>query len=403
MHTFIDDVLVFHPDNAAPDPGALTQIATCRATSDRAALMADHHKGYNVPIGGVVASTTHVNVSGVGFDIGCGNKAARLDCTLADVRDDLPGVADELWRSLPFGVGSHDGGRGADDPIFDEPVWNEVPMLKDVGLRQRAKNQLGSIGSGNHYVDLFADEQDRIWVGVHFGSRGLGHAIATRYLTLAGPGPNAPMDGPPAVLTLASAAAEEYLAAMELAGRYAATGRNRVVDTVARAVGAPIVEEVHNHHNYAWWEEHFGERMLVVRKGATPAFPGQRGFVGGSMGDVSVILEGVESPLSAPSLYSTVHGAGRVMSRTKAAGKFRQVKGRRVHQGGGEVDMDAVRRRIHEAGIVLKGAGADEAPEVYRRLPDVLAAQADTIRVLHTLRPLVVVMAGEDEFDPYKD
>lgn len=400
MHQIIDDILVFGPE---ADDRAMLQIRNCRATADRVALMADHHKGYNVPIGGVVASTTHINVSGVGFDIGCGNKAARLDLKLEDVRADLPRIAEELWRTLPFGVGSHDGGRGSDDPLFDDPAWNDVAMLRDRSLRQKSRNQLGSIGSGNHYVDLFADEEDRVWIGVHFGSRGLGHTVATEFLNLAGPGPNAPMDAPPALLKLSTAGADDYLQAMTLAGTYAAAGRNRVVDTVAGIVGAPIVEEIHNHHNYAWHETHGGEAMWVVRKGATPAFPGQRGFVGGSMGDVSVILEGVESDLSAQAMYSTVHGAGRVMSRTKAAGKFRQIKGRRVHQGGGAVDMDIVRRRIHEAGIILKGAGADEAPEVYRRLPEVVAAHVGTVRILHTLRPLIVVMAGEDEFDPYKD
>jgi tRNA-splicing ligase RtcB len=164
-----------------------------------------------------------------------------------------------------------------------------------------------------------------------------------------------------------------------------------VVDKVLEILGAEAVHEVHNHHNFAWREEHFGRTYWVIRKGCTPARPGQESFVGGSMGDDSVILEGVESTENEQALYSTVHGAGRVMSRSRAAGRFRRRTVIRV-QG-----------RLREQGIVLIGGGADEAPEVYKRLPDVLAAHGDTIRVKHTLRPFGVAMAGRDVYDPYRD
>jgi tRNA-splicing ligase RtcB len=150
----------------------------------------------------------------------------------------------------------------------------------------------------------------------------------------------------------------------------------------------------------------------VVRKGCTPAWPGQEGFVGGSMGDQSVILEGVGTDDATASMNSTVHGAGRIMSRTQAAGKMRRRKvdgpdGHKVwvreQLKPGRVDWPAVQASLREQGIVLRGGGADEAPEVYRRLPDVLAAHGDSIRVKHTLRPLGVAMAGSDTYDPYKD
>jgi tRNA-splicing ligase RtcB (3'-phosphate/5'-hydroxy nucleic acid ligase) len=201
---------------------------------------------------------------------------------------------------------------------------------------------------------------------------------------------------------------------------------------VLEILGAEAVYEVHNHHNFAWREEHFGRTYWVIRKGCTPARPGQEGFVGGSMGDESVILEGVESDENEQALYSTVHGAGRVMSRSQAAGRIRRRKRLtcrnrdcdRVFEQGvcpdhpgagvmkvwvqeqlkpGLVDWPAVQARLREQGIVLVGGGADEAPEVYKRLPDVLAAHGDTIRVKHTLRPLGVAMAGRDVRDPYKD
>ena len=155
------------------------------------------------------------------------------------------------------------------------------------------RQQLGTVGSGNHYVDLFADEQDRVWIAVHFGSRGLGHKIATWFLDKAGAKDG--MDAAPCVIPSRSDLGEYYLERMHLAGAFAYAGRDWVCQCVARILGAEIVEEVHNHHNFAWREKHQGEDLWVVRKGATPAFPGQKGFVGGTMAETSVILEGVEN------------------------------------------------------------------------------------------------------------
>ena len=188
---------------------------------------------------------------------------------------------------------------------------------------------------------------------------------------------------------------------MTIAGEYAYAGREAVVERVRAILGASVTDSVHNHHNYAWREAHDGEPRVVVRKGATPAFPGQRGFVGGSMGDASVILEGVDSSASRAALYSTVHGAGRVMSRTQAAGRRQRRIGKILKPGA--VDWPAAQRSVRERGVVLLGGGPDEAPQVYRRLDSVLDAHAGTIRVLHRLQPRVVVMAGMNEFDLYKD
>ncbi len=186
---------------------------------------------------------------------------------------------------------------------------------------------------------------------------------------------------------------------MNLAGRYAYAGREWAVRKAVEIIGGREVELVHNHHNFAWKEEHFGRTFVVVRKGATPAFPGQKGFVGGSMGDDSVILEGAgatpDSPaaeLQTRALHSTVHGAGRVMSRTAARGKRHRRTGRVLKRG--KVSREMMNDWVDGKGVVLRGGGTDESPHVYRRLPDVLAAQGETITVLHTLRPLVVVMAG---------
>ena len=219
------------------------------------------------------------------------------------------------------------------------------------------------------------------------------------------------MDSPPVLFEVGSELGEAYMSAMELAGAYAYAGRDVVVAKVLEILGAEATHEVHNHHNFAWREEHFGRTYWVIRKGCAPARPDQEGFVGATMGDESVVLEGIAGEEAASSLFSTVHGAGRVMSRSQAAGRFRYrkqvVNGRTVRVQEqvkpGVVDWPAVQARLREQGIVLVGGGADEAPEVYKRLPDVLAAHAGSVRVTHRLRPLGVAMAARDVYDPYRD
>ena len=346
----------------------------------------------------MVAYEDQVSPSGVGFDIGCGNKAVLLDADAGEIRANIDTLMDDIWREISFGVGMKNKEEVEHELFDDDPAWD----IPEVGrLKSLARSQLGTVGSGNHYVDLFVDESDRVWCGVHFGSRGVGHKIATHFLRIAGGREGMHVD--PVLLSVDSQEGQEYVAAMKLAGRYAYAGRDWVCSKVASIMGAHILEEIHNHHNFAWRENHNGKDMWVVRKGATPAFPGQKGFVGGSMGDVSVIVQGVESEESKKALYSTVHGAGRVMSRRQAAGKFRWRKGRRVKMSDGTISREMMMKWISKAGVVLRGAGTDESPHCYKRLPEVLEFHEPTIEVLHTLRPIGVAMAGADEFDPFKD
>lgn len=361
-----------------------------------ATLCADGHKGYAVPIGGVLAYEGHISPSGVGFDIACGNKAVLTNADAADVRANIRTIMDDVWKALSFGVGLNNKDERVEHELFDDPAWKMQPMKS---LKQIAQNQLGTIGSGNHYVDVFEDERERIWVGVHFGSRGLGHKTATHFLKAGGAKDG--MDVDPLVLPVDTPLGEDYIACMTLAGRYAYAGRDWVCSRVARILGADILEEVHNHHNWAWKEVHQGRDLWVVRKGATPAFPGQKGFVGGSMGDVSVILEGVDSEQSRAALYSTVHGAGRVMSRTAARGKINYRTKEVISPGA--VSREMMMEWVRGKGVELRGAGTDESPHCYKRLPDVLGYHEGTVRILHTLKPLGVAMAGENEVDPYKD
>jgi tRNA-splicing ligase RtcB (3'-phosphate/5'-hydroxy nucleic acid ligase) len=399
------------------DEATVAQLAKVAQHARKVALMADGHVGYVMPIGGVAAYDNAVSVVGVGFDIACGNAAIRTDGRLSDlggdereIRDSLGVLADEIADTVSFGIGRKNqaGDAPVDHPLFQDPAWQAIPATHRQALQDKARAQLGTVGSGNHYVDVFADETGALWVGVHFGSRGFGHTVASSFLALGQGkawGERAPETE--VLLPLVQPLGHDYWHLMTLAGRYAYAGREWVARKVVGILGKREVELVHNHHNFAWRESHDGEELVVVRKGATPAFPGQKGFIGGSMGDDAVIVRGTQSedPESVESqreaLFSTVHGAGRVMSRTAAAGKWNRKTGRVLSPG--RVTPEMMQDWIGRKGVILRGGGLDESPHVYRRLPDVLAAQGGTIEVLHTLRPLIVVMAGAEEFDPYKD
>jgi tRNA-splicing ligase RtcB (3'-phosphate/5'-hydroxy nucleic acid ligase) len=430
---------------------AVEQLRRCAEAGNAVAgaICADGHVGYSQPIGGALAYPAHISPSGVGYDIGCGNKAVRTDVPVDDVRPDLPRIMDDVFQRISFGVGRNNA-EPVDHPVLDAIFKADFrPQRK---LVQMARNQLGTVGAGNHYVDLFAGDDGFVWVGVHFGSRGFGHKTASGFLALAAGrsftdrGADGEMDSPPVLLHVASALGQDYIAAMNLAGEYAHAGRDVVVAKVLEILGASSTYEVHNHHNFAWREQHKGTDVWVIRKGCTPAFPGQEGFVGATMGEPSVILRGVESDAAAGLLYSTVHGAGRVMSRTQAAGRMgnraecgepgcdswvtwaqyrhereragirerdrftlceRHPRGRMTKRRGrikqGEIDFEVVQAQLAGSGIELRGGGADEAPAAYKRLDAVLAAHGDTIEIVHRLTPIGVAMAGAGTFDPYKD
>jgi tRNA-splicing ligase RtcB len=390
------------------DPRTLAQLADVASRAERVALMADGHLGYVMPIGGVAAYRRKVSVVGVGFDIACGNAAIRTNLTLEQFTpNELQHLADEIQATVSFGIGRNNRADDApmDHPLFESPVWGAIPTKPErASLNAKARNQLGTVGSGNHYVDVFADEQGRLWVGVHFGSRGFGHTVASGFLALAqGKKWGERVPEAEALLSIDEPLGHDYWHLMNLAGEYAYAGREWVARKVVSILGGREMELVHNHHNFAWTEQHDGEEYIVVRKGATPAFPGQKGFVGGSMGDDAVILAGASGDTDEQrgALYSTVHGAGRVMSRTEARGKINRKTGE--VKSPGKVSWEMLREWVGGKGVILRGGGLDESPHAYRRLPDVLAAQGSTVQVLHTLRPIIVVMAGENEHDPYKD
>lgn len=394
-----------------PDEGALAQAKTCAMHGNvvQSLLMADHHKGYSQPIGGVVVYDGQISPSGVGYDIACGNKAVRTNLYANDIKPRLAQIMDEIARKISFGVGRVNNEK-VDHELFDDPDW---AVYKSIGkqehdkLKKLARDQLGTVGSGNHFVDIFEEvDTGRVWIGVHFGSRGFGHKTASGFINMeAGReflanAPGEKMDQAPVLLDLNSELGEMYYRAMKLAGRYAYAGRDYVVRQVLTILGATADFEVHNHHNYAWKETHNGRSLIVVRKGATPSAPGQMGFIGGSMGDISVIVRGKDTEENKDAYYSTVHGAGRIMSRTQAAGRMNWKTRTR---SGGQISPEQMLKAVRDYGVELRGAGTDESPFVYRKLKEVLDAHAETIEIMHVLKPIGVCMAGADEFDPYKD
>jgi tRNA-splicing ligase RtcB (3'-phosphate/5'-hydroxy nucleic acid ligase) len=393
------------------DENSIRQIKQCISEEDIGVLTADAHYGYGHPIGGAVAYKHKISLSGVGFDIACGNKAVRTRLKAREIN--VSRVMDEIVRRISFGVGRTNN-ESVDHPVLEKIAQAEFKPQRKF-LKELAQPQLGTVGSGNHFIDLFEDEEGYLWIGVHFGSRGFGHRTTTGFIALSqglaftDRGKEGSMDAPPILFGLDTELGQDYIEAMNLAGEYAYAGRDIVVAKVLEILDHPeITFSVHNHHNFAWQETHFGETYWVVRKGCTPAFPGQQGFIGATMADTSVVVEGVDSQESQQGLYSTVHGAGRVMSRTQAAGKMKWARDRNgvrrptaITQG--KVNFREVKESMARAGIELRGAGADEAPACYKKLEDVLAYQGNTIRVLHRLRPIGVAMAGSETYDPYKD
>ncbi|HUG15491.1 MAG TPA: RtcB family protein [Thermomicrobiales bacterium] len=411
LHQIVDSVAVW---GDPVDARAVAQAARCLRSHDEAvaaALMADHHVGYSQPIGGVVAYVGAVSPSGVGYDIGCGNTAVRTDLSLDEVGDRVGPIMDEVFERVSFGIGSKSDNR--DHQIFDDARWrlfDEFGLSAGSTTLKVAREQLGSVGSGNHYVDIFVDEMGAVWVGVHFGSRGFGHRTASGFMSVAAgrrfdakrPGSN--MDSAPSILRLDDEVGQLYWDAMELAAEYARVGRGLVIEQTLDVLGAVEMARVENNHNMAWREAQNIDGaevdVVVVRKGATPAFPGQPGFVGGSMGDDALIIRGLDGADGVASMRSTIHGAGRVMSRTQAAGKMNWKTRKR---SGGQVTRAMMIAWLDERGVALRGGGTDESPHAYKRLDSVINHHLESVETVHRLRPLGVAMAGEGEHDPYRD
>ena len=391
------------------EANTIAQMEEVAKSAEHAVLCGDGHFGYIMSIGGVAAYRNKVSPTGAGFDIACGCCAVRMNLKgLSSIGEfgspEREAVAKTVYTSLEFGVGKKNKSNDAPiaDSIFEDSRWESIPESSRDDLKEKARQQLGTIGSGNHYANVMECENGSLWVAVHCGSRGLGHSIASGFMALSqNQSWGTKVPEVECLLDLNTPLGDAYWSAMCLAGDYAYAGREWIARHVAGVLGGKVEELVHQHHNFCWRETHFGEELIVVRKGSTPAFPGKMSFVGGSMGDNAAIVMGRDTELNAKLLCSTVHGAGRVMSRTQAAGKKDWKTGRRKTEG--LISQKMMNDWLTEKQVTLVGGGVDEAPQAYRRLTEVLACQGDSIEIVHTLKPHIVCMASSECQDPYKD
>ncbi|MFZ5856058.1 MAG: RtcB family protein [Chloroflexota bacterium] len=374
----IDDQSLAQMDNAMRLP-----------ISVAGALMPDAHVGYGLPIGGVLATENAVIPYAVGVDIAC-----RMRLSLYEVSPYLLGqkpalFENALWNETSFGMGAEwKGSRRADHPVLDDSAWDATRLLQT--LHDNAAKQLGTSGTGNHFVEWGTFRLHEPLFGLqpgeylallsHSGSRSVGFKIADRYSKLA-------MEKHPhldksvrhlAWLSLDTEEGQEYWLSMELAGRFASANHYIIHHRVAEAVGLKEAAVVENHHNFAWRERlPDGREVIVHRKGATPAGKGVLGIIPGSMADAGYLVRGLGV---AESLQSASHGAGRMMSR-KAA-------------------LNAIPRSTRDAylkarGVTLLGGGMDESPQAYKPIDTIIAAQHDLVEVVGKFSPRIVRMADE--------
>ena len=388
------------------DPASVQQmrVACTLPVAVAGALMPDAHVGYGLPIGGVLATKDAVVPYAVGVDIACRVKLSVLDVPVKALESMPDRLENALESETRFGMGSSFGGRGdrasrgkrREHPVMDEN-WNVSPITRQ--NKQKAAEQLGTSGSGNHFVEfgtLTLDASGASQMGLpeggtylavlsHSGSRGAGAAVCQHYSNLAMRlHPNLPKEQRHlAWLDLDSHEGREYWEAMNLMGRYAAANHAVIHDSIARHLGAEIIAGVENHHNFAWEEEHVidGEKQKVIvhRKGATPAGKGVQGIIPGSMAAPGYVVRGLGSE---PSLLSASHGAGRVMSRRAAIEKYR---------------WNDVRPILEKRGVKLLSAGLDENPMVYKDIDQVMSMQRDLVQAIAKFEPRIVKMAPAGE------
>ncbi|MFA7691955.1 MAG: RtcB family protein [Candidatus Hydrogenedentes bacterium] len=372
------------------DPQAIRQMeqACSLPVSIRGALMADAHVGYGLPIGGVLATDNAVIPYAVGVDIACRMKLTVLDMPAKSLRDER---CEDLRRAIEtetrFGVGATFIKRRNHD-VMDKD-WSVSPVLRR--MKDRAWSQLGTSGSGNHFVEFGTMRVEREGLGLkegeylallsHSGSRGTGAEVCRHYSQIF---QSAQKGLPPELRHLAwmsmdKGEAQEYWQAMQLMGDYSAANHELIHDHILRHLGATSLASVENHHNFAWKEHHDGRSVIVHRKGATPAARGVLGVIPGSMASRAYIVRGLGNP---DSLNSVSHGAGRVLSRSRA---------KRILSWGD------VMKNVQEKKVKLLSAGIDEAPAVYKDIEAVMASQRDLAESLGYFMPALVKMAPAGE------
>ncbi len=359
------------------------------------AVMPDVHLGKGATVGSVVPTVGAIIPAAVGVDIGCGMIAARTSLVATDLPDNLAALRSSIERAVPHGRnvgrGQRDKGSWDTPPARTLEGWSHlVDDFKLITQRHQSLartnnlNHLGTLGTGNHFVEVCLDEEQRVWFMLHSGSRGVGNAIGTHFIELAKKDMRRWMINLPdedlAYLPEGSEHYADYVFAVDWAQRYARINREimmqHVVEAARRVITKPFeaqAEAVNCHHNYVSREHHFGQDIFVTRKGAVSARKGELGIIPGSMGAKSFIVRGLGNP---DSFHSCSHGAGRVMSRTEARKRI-SVEDHAKATAHVECRKDA--------------AVVDESPAAYKSIEAVMAAQSDLVEIVHTLRQVVCV------------
>ena len=381
------------------DPNAIQQlrnVASLPIVHSHVAAMPDIHWGIGATVGSVIPTLGAIIPAAVGVDIGCGMMAVRTSLTASDLPDDLKAIRSAIERAVPHGRTNH-GGKGdrgswANLPARAEDAWKRLRAGYQSIIDRHSRldrgataEQLGTLGGGNHFIELCLDETQRVWVMLHSGSRGVGNRIGTHFIELAKKDMQKHVHNLPdkdlAYFTEGAEHFDDYVFAVDWAQRFARTNRDlmmaAIFDVLAASKLLPKFTHgevaVNCHHNYVQKEDHFGASVFVTRKGAVRAGLGDLGIIPGSMGAKSFIVRGKGN---ADSFHSCSHGAGRVMSRGEAFRKF-TVDDHVAATAGVECRKD--------------GAVIDETPMAYKDIDAVMAAQSDLVDVVHTLKQVVCV------------
>jgi tRNA-splicing ligase RtcB (3'-phosphate/5'-hydroxy nucleic acid ligase) len=370
-----------------PEATAQMEAAISLPIAVAGALMPDAHVGYGLPIGGVLATEDAVIPYGVGVDIACRMMMTIFDAPPTALQTEHDQLRTAIQKNTRFGVGAEWKDRKYHE-VMDED-WDVSPITRE--YKDKAHRQLGTSGSGNHFVEFgeveFEDDELGLSAGSylallsHSGSRGTGAAVADYYTKLAkklhpeliGQARNL------AWLDTNGEEGKEYWAAMELMGKYASANHHLIHESIVEFLSHPVLKQIENHHNFAWREKHQGRNVIVHRKGATPAGKGVVGIIPGSMATLGYIVEGLGNPVS---LNSTSHGAGRRMSRKAAMKNFTWYE---------------TKEFLHKQGVELLSAGLDEAPWAYKNINDVMNAQRDLAKPIAKFMPRLVKMAPAGE------
>jgi tRNA-splicing ligase RtcB (3'-phosphate/5'-hydroxy nucleic acid ligase) len=372
------------------EEGALKQmeIAAKLPVAVASALMPDAHQGYGLPIGGVLATNNAIIPYAVGVDIGCRMCLSIFAIEPSELKKREAYFQRELVANTLFGAG-REFAEKTEHEVLDRKEFSEINMLKI--LQQKAVRQLGSSGSGNHFVEFgkieITDTQNPMGVPVgeyiglltHSGSRGLGANIANHYTQIAMQTTPLPKEAKHlAWLDLDTEAGNEYWLAMNLAGDYASACHHTIHKKIANAIGEKPLAMVENHHNFAWKEMYDGQEVIVHRKGATPAGKNVLGIIPGSMTAPGFIVKGKGNTAA---INSASHGAGRKMSRSKALAN---------------ITHEALRKELKDFGVKLIGGGLDEAPFAYKDIHEVMQSQTSLVDVVGKFYPAIVQMDGSD-------